>query len=174
MPESQIGGRRLIPLSKPDIGEREIELVTQVLRSGRLSLGPCQEEFERQFAARLGCRYAIATSSGTAALHLCAIALGIGDGDEVITTPFSFVASANCLLYERAVPSFVDVDPIGLNIDPEKIAEAIESDYVVENGATRRLINRLTGRVLKAILPVHVFGLPCDMRAISAIADQWG
>ena len=163
----------MIPLCKPDVGEREVELVTQVLRSGRLSMGPCLDEFEQRFAARVGCRYAVATSSGTAALHLCTVALGIGDGDEVLTTPFSFVASANCLLYEHAVPSFVDVHPATLNIDPSRILEAIEIDYV-ERGTRKELVNRDTGRVLKGILPVHVFGLPCDMEAIRAIAERWG
>lgn len=159
-----------IPLSKPDIGDREIELVTRVLRSGQLSLGPVLAEFEDKFAAYVGTRYAIATSSGTAALHLAVEALGIGPGDEVLTTSFSFVASANCLLYAGALPSFVDIDPLTLNLDPRLLRETIARDYVWEGGRSR-LVNRQSGRVLKAILPVHIFGLPCDMEPILELAE---
>jgi perosamine synthetase len=159
-----------IPLSKPAIGEREIELVTRVLRSGQLSLGPLLAEFEEKFAAYVGTRYAVATSSGTAALHLAVEALGIGQGDEVLTTSFSFVATANCLFYAGALPSFVDVDPVTLNLDHRLLREAIARDYVWE-AAKSRLVNRQSGRVLKAILPVHVFGLPCDMEPILELAD---
>ena len=158
-----------IPLSKPDIGEREIEYVTRVLRSGGLSLGPALTEFEERFAAYMGARYAVATNSGTSALHLCVKALGIGAGDEVLTSSFSFVASANCMLYEGALPSFVDIDPATLNLEPERIREAVARDYVWER-TQARLVNRLSGRLLKAILPVHVFGLPCDMAPILEIA----
>ncbi len=161
-----------IPLSLPDIGDREIELVTHVLRSGRLSIGPFIEEFEKTFAEYVGRRFAIAVNSGTSALHLCVRALGIGPRDEVLTTPFTFVASANCLLYEGASPSFVDIDPGTLNIDPAAIRDAIERDYIVDK-ARKRLVNRLNGRTLKAILPVHAFGLPCDMDAIVQIAAEY-
>jgi len=157
-----------IPLSKPEIGAREIELVTAVLRSGRLSLGPRLEEFEEKFAAYAGTRYAVAVNSGTSALHLCVKALGIGAGDEALTTSFSFVASTNCLLYEGARPSFADIDAATLNLDPDRIREAIGRDYVFRGG---RLTNRASGRVLKAILPVHVFGLPCDMGPIMELAQ---
>ena len=119
-----------IPLSQPDIGEREIEYVTNVLRSGQLSLGPKVAEFEEKFADYVGTRYAVATNSGTAALHLCVKALGIGRGDEVLTTSFSFVASANCLLYEKALPVFVDISPSTLNIDPAAIREVLAADYI--------------------------------------------
>lgn len=146
-------------------------MVTRVLRSGQLSLGPCLAEFEERFAAYAGSSYAIAVNSGTSALHLCVRALGIGPGDEVLTTSFSFVASANCILYEGAVPAFADIDSATLNIDPSKISEAITRDYVWKKG---RLINRASGRVLRAILPVHVFGMPCDMEAISQIAATFG
>lgn len=158
-----------IPLSKPDIGEREIDYVARVLRSGRLSLGPALTEFEERFAAYVGARYAVATSSGTSALHLCVKALGIGAGDEVLTSSFSFVASANCVLYEGALPAFVDIDAITLNLHPERIREAIARDYVWDS-AEARLVNCRSGRLLKAILPVHVFGLPCEMAAILDIA----
>lgn len=161
-----------IPLAKPDIGEREIEYVTRVLRSGRLSLGPVLEEFEARFAAYVGTRYAIATNSGTSALHLCVKALGIGPEDEVLTTSFSFAASANCLLYERALPAFADIDPVTLNIDANEIREILARDYVWHR-ALRRPVNRRSGRVLKAILPVHVFGLPCAMGPILEIAREF-
>ena len=161
-----------IPLSQPDIGAREIELVTHVLRTGRLSIGPFIEEFEKYFAQITDRRYGIAVNSGTSALHLCAASLDIGPKDEVITTPFSFVASTNCLLYQQAMPSFVDIDPNTLNIDPIAIRRAIERDYIADKNS--RLVNRLSGRILKAILPVHVFGLPCDMPAILKIADDYG
>lgn len=162
-----------VPLSSPVIGEREIELVTEVLRSGRLSMGPRLEEFETRFAALIGRKFGIGVSSGTAALHLCMMALGIGAQDEVITTPFTFVASANCILYQQAMPSFVDIDPITLNMDPRALRQALENDYVLDK-LRKRVVNRLSGRTLKAILPVHVFGLPCDMPGILQVAQDWG
>jgi len=131
-------------MSAPDIDAGDIELVVQVLKSGRLSMGPFLDRFERSFADYIGTRHAIAVSSGTAGLHLCICAADIGVGDEVITTPFSFVASANCILYERATPVFVDIDERSMNIDPSLAAAAI------------------TDRT-RAILPVHVFGQPCGM-----------
>ena len=142
-----------IPLSRPDISEADIEAVVSVLRTPQLSLGPRVPAFEEALCAYTGARHATAVSSGTAALHLAVHALGIGPGDEVITTPFSFVASANCVLFERATPVFVDIDPATLNIDPGAIEAAI------------------TPRT-KAILPVHVFGVPADMDAIQAIANR--
>ncbi|MGH2978428.1 MAG: DegT/DnrJ/EryC1/StrS family aminotransferase [Solirubrobacterales bacterium] len=144
-----------IPLARPDLGPRESELVEQVLGSGRLSLGPMLERFERDFAAWVGCGAAIAVSSGTAALHLAVRALGWGRGDEVVTTPLSFVASANCLLYEDAVPVFCDIDPRTLNIDPEAAAAAC-------------------GPRTAGLLPVHLFGYPADMQALQALADDRG
>ena len=162
----------MIPLSRPDIGAREIEMVTRALRSGQLSLGPYLEEFEKRFAAYIGRRHAIAVSSGTSALHLCVAALGIGAKHEVLTTPFPFVASANAVLYQQAMPSFVDVDPATLNIDPNAVRAAIERDYMLDR-VRNRIVNRLSGRALKAILPVHVFGVPCDMEAIVEIANEW-
>jgi perosamine synthetase len=161
-----------IPLSHPDIGEREIEYVTHVLRSGQLSLGPRVGEFEQAFAEHVGARYAVAANSGTSALHLCVRALGIGVGDEVLTTSFSFVASVNCLLYEKAVPVFVDIDPVTMNIDPDAIREMILAEYCWD-GLKARHVNRRTGRVLKAILPVHVFGQPCEMEKILEIAREF-
>ena len=139
-----------IPLASPVLGEAEEERVLAVLRSGRLSLGPMLEEFERAFAARLGATHACAVSSGTAGLHLALRAVGVSDGAEVITSPFSFVASANVALYERARPVFADIDPVTLNLDPAAAAAAV----------TERTA---------AILPVHVFGYPADIPALQAL-----
>jgi perosamine synthetase len=144
-----------IPLAKPEIGAREEELVQEVLRSGRLSLGPMGERFEREFAAWLGVEDAVAVSSGTTALHLGVRALGWGAGVEVLTSPFSFVASANCLLYEGARPVFCDVDPETLNLDPAAAGEAVSE--------------RTAG-----ILPVHIFGYPAAMPALEELATEHG
>jgi dTDP-4-amino-4,6-dideoxygalactose transaminase len=133
-----------IPLARPVLGEHEERLVLEVLRSGRLSLGPRVAAFEQAFAQRVGAAFASAVSSGTAALHLALRAVGVSDGDEVITSPFSFVASANVAIYERARPVFADIDPITLNLDPDAAAAA------------------LTARSA-AVMPVHVFGYPADM-----------
>lgn len=146
---------RTIPLARPDVGPRELELVTQVLRSDVLALGPFAPRFEAGIAALAGRREGIACSSGTAGLHLGVRALEIGEGDEVITTPFSFVASANCLLYEGAVPRFVDIEEDSLGIDPA----------LVEQAATSRT---------RAILPVHVFGRPCRIDELTSQARQHG
>jgi perosamine synthetase len=144
-----------IPLARPDIGPREEELVNRVLRSGRLSLGPMLERFEREFAAWLGTDEAVAVSSGTAALHLGVRALGWGRGDEVVTSPLSFVASANCLLYEGARPVFCDIDAETLNVDPAA-AEAACSERTV------------------GLLPVHLFGYPAAMDRLEALASARG
>ncbi len=144
-----------IPLAQPDLGPREEELVLEVLRSGRLSLGPTGERFERELAAWLGCDDAVAVSSGTAALHLGVRQLDWGEGDEVLTSPFSFVASANCLLYERARPLFCDVDPVTLNLDPGAAAAAV-------------------GERTAGILPVHIFGYPAAMPALEDLAETHG
>jgi dTDP-4-amino-4,6-dideoxygalactose transaminase len=144
-----------IPLAKPELGEREEELVLEVLRSGRLSLGPMGERFEREFAAWLGVEDAVAVSSGTTALHLGVRALGWGPGDEVLTSPFSFVASANCLLYEGAKPVFCDVDPETLDLDPDAAAAA-------------------AGEGTAGILPVHIFGYPAAMPELEALASKRG
>lgn len=145
----------MIPIAQPLIGEEEKEAVMAVLGSGMLAQGPKVEEFERAFAAMCGVRYAVATSSGTTALHLALLAHDIGPGDEVITSPFTFIASANAILFVGARPVFVDIDESSYNIDPSLI-EA-----------------RITPRT-KALLPVHLFGNPCDMEAIMAIAARHG
>ncbi len=139
-----------IPLARPVLGEAEERAVLGVLRSGRLSLGPLLGEFERRFAARIGAPHASAVSSGTAGLHLALRAVGVVDGDEVITSPFSFVASANVIVYERARPVFVDIDPRTLTIDPAAVAAAI-------------------GPRTKALLPVHIFGWPADIAALERL-----
>lgn len=143
-----------IPLSRPDITELEEQAVLQVLRSGRLSIGPAIEAFETALAARCGCQHAVAVSSGTTGLHLVMHALGIKPGDEVITTPFSFVASANCILYVGATPVFVDIDPRTLNMDPALLERAI------------------TPRT-KAILAVETFGNPAMMDVYASIAARY-
>ena len=144
-----------IPLSAPDIGEAEIEAVVSVLRSGRLSLGPKLEEFEAAMARYAGVPHAVAVSSGTAGLHLCLLALGIGAGDEVLVPSFTFIAAANAIRFVGATPVFVDIDPVTLNIDPEKIAAAV------------------TPRT-RAILAVHTFGIPAEMEPILALARAHG
>jgi len=161
-----------VPLSRPDITELEVEYVTSVLRSGQLSLGPRVAEFEEKFAAYAGARYAVAVNSGTSALHLAVRALGIGDGDEVITTSFSFVASSNCVMFERALPVFVDIDPRTFNLDPNEIRRFIRNSCVV-NPRTGAVSDKQTGRRVRAILPVHVFGVPCDMDSILEIAREY-
>jgi perosamine synthetase len=142
-----------IPLSRPDITDLEEEYVLNALRSGRLSRGPMVEEFERLVAARAGCRRGVAVSSGTDGLHLVLRALGIGPGDEVVTTPFSFVASSNAILMVGATPRFVDICPSSLNMDPAKLEAAI-------------------GPRTRAILAVETFGNPTNMDAYASIAAR--
>jgi len=144
-----------IPLARPVLGEAEESAVLEVLRSGYLSLGPRVGEFERAFAARVGAPLASAVSSGTAGLHLALRAVGVQRGDEVITSPFSFVASANVALYEGARPVFADIDPVTLNLDPEAAAASV----------TERT---------RALLPVHIFGYPAAMPAFEALAARHG
>ena len=168
-----------VPMSGPDITDLEVSSVSAVLASGCLSLGPQLEEFERQTAGLIGVRHAIAVSSGTAGLHLATIAAGVGPGDLVITTPFSFVASANCVLYERGIPVFVDVDPATGNLDPELVEQAVR-DLLSGGPARRRRLppafrdnDEGVGR-LKAILPVHAFGQPADMDPLVKVARAHG
>jgi len=143
----------MIPLSRPDITCREKEIVMEVLDSNFLSLGPKLKEFEEKMAAFAGTKHAIACNSGTAGLHMLVIALGIKEGDEVITTPFSFISSSNCLLFERAKPVFVDINEDTYNIDTSLIEAKITAKT-------------------KAILPVHIFGQPANMDNIRAIARK--
>jgi perosamine synthetase len=142
-----------IPLSAPDISEADIAAVASVLRTPRLSLGPVTEQFEAAVANFVSTPHAVAVSSGTAGLHLCIRALGIGEGDEVIVPSFTFIAAANAIRYERATPVFTDIEPHTLNMDPRRIEEAITSRS-------------------RAIVVVHTFGVPADMSAILHIAQR--
>jgi len=167
-----------INMSSPDLTSVELDAVRRVLESNHLSIGPQSVEFEKKFAEYVGTRHAIAVSSGTAALHLSLIAAQIGEGDLVITSPFSFVASANCALYERAVPLFVDVDPLTGNIDPGLVREAVH-DLMQSSTNGRRWLPRslresFRPSTVKAILPVHAFGQPADMTSIMDIARGAG
>jgi perosamine synthetase len=145
----------VIPLARPVLGLQEEQAVLEVLRSGQLSLGPRLAAFERAFAERVGVAHASAVSSGTAGLHLALRAVGVGEGDEVVTSPFSFVASANAALYERARPVFADIDPVTLNLDPDAAAAAV-------------------GERTRALLPVHIFGYPAEMPAFEVLAKNHG
>ena len=153
--ESPAPSSEQIPLARPELGEREERLVLEVIRSGRLSLGPMLDRFERALATWLGVDDVVAVSSGTAALHLGVRALKWGPGDEVLTTPLSFVASANCLLYEGATPVFCDIDPKTLNIDPDAAAGAV-------------------GERTAGLLPVHIFGYPAAMARLEELAAKHG
>lgn len=147
--------KSLLPYGRQSINEDDIQSVVDVLRSDWLTTGPKIAEFEEAFAARVGAKYAIAFSSGTAALHGAAFAAGLKQGDEAITSPMTFAATANCVLYQRATPVFADVSPDTLNLDPDKASE------------------RVTART-RAILPVDYAGQPADMDAMLALADRHG
>src|SRR5947207_3633490 len=137
------------------MGEREEELVLEVLRSGRLSLGPTIDHFEELVAERVGAPYAAAVSSGTAGLHLLSRIVGLGPGDEAITSPVSFASSANCFIFEGATPVFADVDPRTLNLDPAALEAAI------------------TPRT-KAVVAVDMFGYPCELDEVRTICERHG
>ena len=163
-----------IPMSSPDITDLEREAVAKVMQTPRLSMGPEVAAFEDAVARYVGVEHAIAVSSGTAGLHLAVRALGITDGDWVITTPFSFVASTNVLLYERAVPIFVDADPVTGNINTDLMAEAA-ADLIAGGKKASRWLPRKgaepSGR-LRALLPVDVFGQPADYDSIQEISAE--
>ena len=144
-----------VPLSRPSINDDDVAAVLEVLRSPSLSMGPKVREFERAMARYAGTAEAVAVNSGTSGLHLCLAAAGIGPGDEVVTTPFSFVASANCALYQGATPVFADIDPLTLNIDPNQVEE------------------RLTERT-RAVVPVDIFGQPAPIEDLMAVAGRHG
>ena len=143
----------MIPIAKPIIESEEQKAVLDVLKSGVIAQGPKVEEFEENFAKYCGVKYAAAVNSGTAALHLAMMAMGIKEGDEVITTPFSFIATANSILYVGAKPVFADIDEKTFNVSPESVAE------------------KITGKT-KAIMPVHLYGQPCDMKTLKEIAGD--
>jgi perosamine synthetase len=142
-----------VPMSKPDINEDDVNLVVSALRSGQLSIGPFVEKFEELARDYVGTRHAVAVANGTCGLHLCMRLAGVRAGAEVITSPFSFVASANCILYERGTPVFVDIDEETLNVDPAAVGAAITDRTV-------------------AILPIHVFGRPAAMDSLCQTADR--
>lgn len=142
-----------IPLSKPMISREEIEMVANVLESGQLAQGPFTEEFEKAFSNYIGVKYGVAMNSGTSALHVALASAGIKSRDEVITTSFSFISSATSILHQNAIPVFVDIQEDTFNIDPEKIEE------------------KITGRT-KALVIVHLFGNPCDMKRIKEIVEE--
>jgi perosamine synthetase len=144
-----------VPLAQPNIGPLEIQLVNEVLAGDSLAMGPFTEEFEARIAELAGVRHGVAVSSGTAGLHMAVRALGIGPGDEVVTTPFSFVASSNCVLFEGATPVFADIEDETMGLDPERAAEAV------------------TDRT-RALLPVDVFGNPCRLPELTALAERAG
>jgi perosamine synthetase len=148
-----------IPMCEPDISDAERTAVLDVLGTPTLALGPRLELFEQRLAARLGVRHGIGVSSGTAGLHLAMLVAGVGDGDVVVTTPFSFVASANCVLYVGARPVFVDIETRTLGLDPDALEDTV-----------RHLV--AAGERPKAVVPVHVFGQPCDMDPILDVARR--
>ncbi|MEA3135848.1 MAG: perosamine synthetase [Thermoplasmata archaeon] len=145
----------MIPISKPQIGAEEKAAVMAVMDSGIIASGPVTEAFEREFAAFTGARHAFAVANGTAALHCAFLGVGLKPGDEVITTPFTFVASVNSILFAGGVPKLVDVDPVTFNLDPRLLAKAV-------------------GPKTKAILPVHLYGLAADMDPILEVAREHG
>ena len=147
--------KKMVNMVKTQIGDEEINAVVEVLRSGMLAQGPKVAEFEKAFAEYIGVKHAIAVSSGTTALHIALMACGIKEGNEVITTPFSFIASANCALYAGAVPVFADINPQTYNLDVRKIADAITDKT-------------------RAIVPVHLYGLPVNMEDIRWLANRHG
>ena len=142
-----------MPLAKPFVGPEEEQEIIDTLRRGAIGTGPKTERFERDFARYIGTEYAVGTDSCTNAMHVSLVALGIGHGDEVITTPVTFVSTVNAIMYTGARPVFVDVEPDTLNIDPDRIKAAV------------------TDRT-KAILPVHLYGHPCEMNEILDIASH--
>jgi len=148
-----LGAGEVIGIAKPLLGDEEKRAVLEVIDSGMIAQGPRVQAFEHAFAGMCGVKHAIATSSGTTALHVALLAAGVGTGDEVITSPFTFIASANSILYTGARPVFVDIDPVTFNIDPKLIEAAITPNT-------------------KAILPIHLFGLSCEMQPIMTISNR--
>lgn len=149
-----------LPFARPDIGEEEIAEVADSLRSGWLTAGPKTKQFEEAFASFVGVPFALAVNSGTAALHLALEAIGLREEEYIITTPFTFTATAEVVRYFGAHPLFADIDPISMNIDPARIAE-VAAKAVTE------------GKKVRAILPVHYAGLPCDLDAIRGVAGKY-
>jgi perosamine synthetase len=165
-----------VPMSSPDLTDAERAAIAAVMQTPHLSMGKEIDAFEAAICLFTGSKHAIGVNSGTAGLHLCVRAAGLADGDLVITSPFSFVASTNVLLFERAVPVFVDVDPLTGNLNPDLVRQAAQD--LSRGGAAARkwLPRRGTGEHgrLKAILPVDVFGQPADYGLLGAVAGEWG
>lgn len=151
----------MIPLAKPHLGEEEIEAVSQVLRSGIIASGPMVRRFEEEFAAYIGVRHAIAVANGTVALHAALLGVGVEPGDRVVTSPFTFIATANAILHAGAVPVFCDIDPATYNMCPDSLEKTLQ-----------RLAD--AGTPAKVVMPVHLFGLPCDMGRIRCVAGEFG
>lgn len=164
-------------MSSPDITESEVEAVNGVLRTPYFSIGPQIKAFEQALSSYVGTRYAVGVNSGTSGLHLAIIAAGVAEGDLVVTTPFSFISSANCILFERAIPIFVDIDPQTLNVNPALVAQAAD-DLARGGDAAERWLppairhSPFAIRDLKAILPVDAFGQPADYDPIRATAER--
>jgi len=168
-----------IPMSSPQLNDDDLQAVRNVLDTRYLALGPRLKRFEELVAEAAGCRFGVGVNSGTSGLHLAVIAAGIGEGDLVITTPFSFIASSNCILFERAIPIFVDIDPISYNIDPH-LVQAAAADLVQGGKAADRWLppnlrrKRAELGELKALLPVDAFGQPADYDLLQAAAGEFG
>jgi len=167
-----------IPMSSPEINDSDIQAVNEVLESSYLSIGPKNKAFEEAVANYAGTNFGISVNSGTSGLHLAVISAGVEDKDLVITTPFSFIASANCILFERAIPVFVDIDPLTFNIDPVQVVQATKDLISGGKAAERWLPPKIKGNKtkknnLKAILPVDAFGQPADYDPIKDIANQY-
>ncbi|NIO21591.1 MAG: aminotransferase DegT, partial [Candidatus Aenigmarchaeota archaeon] len=145
----------MIPISKPSVGEEEIDAIKRVIENGFLGLGKEVKKFEEEFSSYISTKFGVATNNGTSALHTALASLGIKEGDEVITTTLSFIATATCILMQNAKPVFCDIDPKTYNVDPDQVKEEI---------------NEKT----KAIIVVHLFGQPCEMKPILEIAEERG
>ena len=177
-----------ISMSSPDITAQEISAVVEVLQSSSRGLGPNLDRFEAEFYRYTGAKYATAISSGTAGLHLCMIASDVQEGDYVLTTPFSFIASANCILYQRALPVFVDIDPQTGNMNAEQAVEVIQTlahhksnGKRAVNGSSLPALRGITcdhktvgSGELKAVVLVHAFGQPCDAEPVITEARRHG
>ena len=168
-----------VRMSSPDLNDSDRQAVLDVVNTPNLSMGPKIDAFEQAFCELTGAKHAIGVNSGTAGLHLCVRAADVKTGDIVITTPFSFVSSTNVILFEKAIPVFVDVDPKTGNIDPDLLAQVVEDLFLGDERARRWLPRRLPPinqgqvKVLKAILPVDVFGQPADYDKINAVANHY-
>lgn len=167
-----------IPMSSPDLDASDIRAVVEVLETRYLSLGPKIDAFENKVSEYVGTKYAVGVNSGTSGLHLAVKAVGIKEGDLVITTPFSFIASANCILFERAIPVFVDIDPQTLNIDPSHVEQAVQDLTHGSSAAKHWLpgtvnVDSINTNNLKSILTVDAFGQPADYDPICKVADEY-